>query len=383
MDQSDRKLSSMETLSKIPTQPAASLVGPSARLKRHADRGSYDRELVFAIIDEALVAHVACTVEGCAMTLPTAHARVDDRLYLHGARANRMLRALCDGERASATFTLLDGLVLARTAFHHSMNYRSAVVFGDGREVRDLDEKRLALHALVEHVAPGRMAELASPTDAELAATLVVCLTIEEASAKQRSGAPLDAPADHELDVWAGVVPLALRREAPVPDARLRSGIPMSKAAAACALTKPDDIVVKTHGDYELSSDAARIHFDYVHHFLREDAYWSQGISEPELRAAMQHSLCCGLYRGRTQLGFARVVTDRGRFAYLCDVFVDASVRGRGLGKALVEFALEHPAVRDVNRVLLGTRDAHGLYEPFGFSRTAPGRFMIRIDTGD
>lgn len=217
----------------IPITKATGLSGPSVRLKRHPERGSYEPERVFAIIDEALLAHVAFAVDGCAMALPTAHARIDDQLYLHGARANRMLHALCGAARASATFTLIDGLVLARTAFHHSMNYRSAVVFGPTREVSDLDEKRLALHALIEHMAPGRMRELSEPTAAELQQTLVLCLHIEEASAKVRAGDPVDARADLGLDVWAGTVPLALTLGAPKPDALLRPEQVLSPAAAA------------------------------------------------------------------------------------------------------------------------------------------------------
>ena len=353
------------------------LSGPSVRLKRHPERGDHEREAVFAIIDEAVLAHLAFHVDGVAMTLPTAHARVDHQLYLHGARANRMLRALCGGARASATFTLVDGLVLARTAFHHSMNFRSAVVFGPAREVLDLDEKRLALHALIEHMAPGRMRELRPPTPEELEKTLVLCLTVEEASAKARAGDPLDAPADLDLDVWAGTVPLALTPSAPKPDPALRPEQTFSAAAAARALPRVS-VRSAAHGDVTLSNDPARLQFEYIYRFLRDEAYWSTGIERGPLRTAMQHSLCFGAYAGGQQVAFARVVSDRGRFAYLCDVFVDATQRGRGIGKALAAFALDDAGVRDVDRCLLGTRDAHSLYERFGFVRTTPGRFMIR-----
>jgi uncharacterized protein len=217
-------------------KPASdSLSGPNVRLKRHAERGSWDRAVVCSIIDEALIAHVAFSVDGAVLALPTAHARIDDQIFLHGARANRMLRALCACERASVTFTLVDGLVFARTAFHHSMNYRSVVAFGRVREVIERDEKLVALHALIEHMAPGRMRELGAPTDDELAATLVISLSIEEASAKTRAGDPLDGPGDLALDVWAGTVPLALTPSEPRPDGQLRPEQPMSLAAAARA----------------------------------------------------------------------------------------------------------------------------------------------------
>jgi hypothetical protein len=144
-----------------------------------------------------------------------------------------MLLALSHAGRASATFTLLDGLVLARSAFHHSMNYRAAFVLGPAREVTHSDEKRLALRALIEHMAPGRMRELTDPTDAELAQTLVIRLSIEEASAKTRAGDPVDAPADLVLSVWAGTVPLRLTPGAPKPDAALRADQTMSAAVHA------------------------------------------------------------------------------------------------------------------------------------------------------
>jgi nitroimidazol reductase NimA-like FMN-containing flavoprotein (pyridoxamine 5'-phosphate oxidase superfamily)/GNAT superfamily N-acetyltransferase len=359
------------------TTNSTSLSGPNVRLKRHRERGSHERDSVFAIIDEALLAHVAFSVDGTAMTLPTAHTRIDDQLYLHGARANRMLRALCEAGRASATFTLIDGLVLARTAFHHSMNYRSAFVLGTAREVTDRDEKRLALRALIEQIAPGRMRELADPTDSELEQTLVICLSIEEASVKTRAGDPVDAQADLALDVWAGTVPLTLTPGAPKPDAALRPDQTFSNAAAARALPRVERLEV-THGPFVLSNDPARLQFELIYRFLSIEAYWCEGISREQLRRSMQGSLCFGAYLGDCQVGFARVVSDGARFAYLCDVFVDSAQRGQGLGTALVSFALDHPSVRDAERWLLGTRDAHSLYEGFGFARTTPGRYMAR-----
>jgi uncharacterized protein len=366
-------------LSATSARAKPSLAGPQTQLKRHAERGSHERAAIEAIIDEAPLCHLSFSVDGQAMTLPTAHARLDDQLYVHGALANRMLRALCEAGRASATFTLLDGLVLARTAFHHSMNFRSAIVFGPIHSVDDRDEKRLALHALIEHVAPGRMRELAPVSDAELAATRVLRLSIEQASAKQRSGPPLDAEADLELDVWAGEVPLELRARSPLRDARSRASQLVSPAAAARSERDVPAITERWHGEYLLSSDPARLQFAYLQRFLSEESYWAKGITAAQLQEACRHSLCFGAYRGAEQIGFARVVSDRTRFAYLCDVFVAQTERARGLGQALVSFALEHPAVRSAKRCLLGTRDAHDFYERIGFRRDAHGRFMERL----
>jgi uncharacterized protein len=360
------------------TPSTETLSGLNVRLRRRRERGSHERAEVFAIIDEALIAHVAFSIDGVAMTLPTAHTRIDDQLYLHGARANRMLRALCDARRVSATFTLLDGLVLARSAFHHSMNYRSAFVIGTAHEVLDVDEKRLALRALIEHVAKGRMRELSDPTPSELEQTLVIRLDIEEASAKQRTGGPVDAPADMSLPVWAGTIPLKLTAGTPAPDPALSPEQPYSAAAAARVLPSVQ-LREATHDRFVLSNDPQRLDFDYIHRFLRDEAYWCEGLEREPLRRAMQRSACFGAYQGAQQVGFARVLSDGARFAYLCDVFVDSTQRAQGLGQALVDFALDDPELRDVERWLLGTRDAHTLYERFGFVPAQPGRHMVRL----
>jgi nitroimidazol reductase NimA-like FMN-containing flavoprotein (pyridoxamine 5'-phosphate oxidase superfamily) len=193
---------------------------PSARtaVRRRAQRGRYDREIVHAVLDEALVCHVGFESEHGPIVLPTMHARIDDTLYLHGAAGNAMLRTLAAGAPVCVTVTLLDGLVLARSAFHHSMNYRSVVVFGTATAVDDRGAKLAALEALIERIHPGRWAEARRPTDAELRQTLVVALPLDEASAKVRTGPPIDDPEDYALDVWAGEIPLETRRLEGVPD---------------------------------------------------------------------------------------------------------------------------------------------------------------------
>lgn len=196
---------------------------PTARtkLKRRAQRGVYDHATILRILDEALVCHVGFVIDGEPVVLPTAYARIDDRLYLHGSPSNRMLRTGKGGVGLCVTVTLVDGLVLARSAFHHSMNYRSVVLLGVATEVVDPAEKRAAFRALVEHVAPGRYAAVRPPTDDEVTGTLVLRLPIEEGSAKVRTGPPIDDEADYGWPVWAGVLPLALRPGAPLPDPRL------------------------------------------------------------------------------------------------------------------------------------------------------------------
>jgi len=189
-----------------------------SRLRRKADRGAYDRDTVDAILDEALVCHVGFAIDGRPWVVPTAFGRVGGRLYLHGAAGNATLRALAAGVEACVTVTLLDGLVLARSAFHHSMNYRSVMLFGHLTPVTEEAEKRSALLAIVDHMVSGRSRDTRPPTAEELRATLVVSLPISEGSAKVRAGGPIEEPGDLDLPHWAGVIPVAVVRGDPQPD---------------------------------------------------------------------------------------------------------------------------------------------------------------------
>jgi nitroimidazol reductase NimA-like FMN-containing flavoprotein (pyridoxamine 5'-phosphate oxidase superfamily) len=197
---------------------------PRTTLRRLPARGHFDRATVNAILDEALVCHVGFVSDGQPFVIPTIHARAGDQVFVHGSAASRMLKTLQGGVPVCLTATLVDGLVLARSAFHHSMNYRSVVVLGDAQAVTDEREKWDALHAIVEHVAPGRWSEVREPSAKELAATLVLRLPIEEASAKVRTGPPLDDDEDYALECWAGVLPLRLTPGAPEPDPRMPAG---------------------------------------------------------------------------------------------------------------------------------------------------------------
>jgi uncharacterized protein len=187
------------------------------KVRRLADRGRYERDTIHAIVDEALICHAGFVVDGAPVVIPTIHWREGDTLYVHGSAASRMLRSLRDGVEACVTITLVDGLVLARSAFHHSMNYRSVVVFGKAREVTG-EEKLRALDSLVEHVVRGRSRDIRPPNEKELRQTLVLALPLEEASAKIRTGGPVDDDEDYALPIWAGVVPLRLTPSAPVAD---------------------------------------------------------------------------------------------------------------------------------------------------------------------
>ena len=205
---------------------------PRTRLRRLPARGSFDRQLAYDILDEGLVCHVSFVHEAQPVVLPMAYVRVDDRIYLHGSSKNRMLGVLASGAPACVAVTLLDGLVFARSQFHHSMNYRSVVLFGGAEDISDPEQKQRVLAALVDHLAPGRSLETRPGTRQELAATQVLAFPIVEASAKCRTGPPLDASDDLALPHWSGVVPLALQLGIPLADPTLRGNATPSAAVA-------------------------------------------------------------------------------------------------------------------------------------------------------
>lgn len=197
------------------------------RVRRLPKRGTYDRETINAILDEAFICHVGFVVDGQPYVIPTGYARIGDDLYIHGSSASRMLHSLADGVDICVTVTLIDGLVLARSAFHHSMNYRSVVILGKAIAVEDPDEKNRAMEAFTEQVIPGRWADVRWPTELELKATAVLKLPIEEASAKIRTGSPVDDEEDYAMGVWAGVLPIGLTPGQPIDDERLTKDTPV------------------------------------------------------------------------------------------------------------------------------------------------------------
>ncbi len=208
---------------KLPDEAkGARVAAPSGRVavRRRAGRGRYDRVAIDAILDEGFVGHLALVSKGQPYAIPMLYARDGDRIYLHGSPLSRLLGELVEGVPVCLTVTLIDGLVLARSAFHHSVNYRSVVVLGEAQPVREPSAKRAALDALVEQIIPGRTSEARGPSEQELEATEVAVLPLTEASAKVRTGPPIDAPEDYALPVWAGELPLTLTPGTPLTDPR-------------------------------------------------------------------------------------------------------------------------------------------------------------------
>ncbi|MCW8943636.1 MAG: pyridoxamine 5'-phosphate oxidase family protein [Sedimenticola sp.] len=194
-------------------------------ISRHKDRGHYDEKTIHEILDSGKICHVGITLEGQPFVIPMAYARQENALILHGAPNSRLLNQLANGLPACVTVTHLDGLVLARSTFHHSLNFRSVVAFGKARSVDDLQEKHAALVLLTEHLAPGRTKVARAATDAEAKATSVVRFEIEDASAKIRTGPPIDSPNDMKLEVWAGIIPVTTLEGEPMPAPDLAAGV--------------------------------------------------------------------------------------------------------------------------------------------------------------
>jgi uncharacterized protein len=207
---------------------------PNLQYGRHRERGVTEIEVINEILDSQVTCHVAFSVEGWPYAVPTVHARDDGRLLIHGSTLSRMLGALAGGVPVCVTVTAVDGIVAARSAFNHSVNYRSAMVFGTATPIGDEDGKVDALRAIVNHVLPGRWAEVRQPTASELRATEIVWLPIDRATAKVRSGGPVDTPADRNTQVWAGVVPISTRVDLPtlIPDDVADLPVPPSVVAA-------------------------------------------------------------------------------------------------------------------------------------------------------
>jgi uncharacterized protein len=197
------------------------------RLRRKRERGSYERETIEAILDEGLVGHLGIVEDGQPLVIPTLHARHGDVVYCHGSTASRTLKTLAAGAPACLTVSLIDGLVLARSAMHHSANYRSVVLLGTARLVEDPAERLQGFEAIVERLVPERWPEVRQPTENELKATALLAFPIEEASAKIRTGPPQDDEEDYALDVWAGVIPMSLSAGVPIADERLAKGTPV------------------------------------------------------------------------------------------------------------------------------------------------------------
>lgn len=348
-------------------------------LRRHPERGQGDVELLHRIVDEARIGFLAFQENHGPVVLPIAFARLDDDIVVHGARGGRLLQSLVDAPICFCV-ALVDGVVIARSQFHCSMNYRSLVVFGVGRRVADPELKARALQALVDKLTFSHGSALRAPSQSELSATEVVALSLKEASMKVRSGPPKDAAQDLGAAVWAGEVALSERPTRVVPAPGVSELLPadLQRDLSSSGLLVQEQL----HGAYCLSTNPERIELDTVHGFLSEASYWARGIERDRVARSIAGSIPVGAYLDGAQVGFARMVTDRATFAWIADVFVLPEHRGRGLARAMVKLLCDLPAVQGVRRVLLGTHDAHGVYDALGFVPLEhPERYMVLART--
>ncbi|MCB9629443.1 MAG: GNAT family N-acetyltransferase [Sandaracinaceae bacterium] len=353
---------------------------PRTTLHRRAMRAVSDRQTLYDLLDDCVIVQVASPAP---VVLPMAFGRIDDTLYLHGAIGNALLRgARAEDVEVCVSATRVDGIVLARSAFHHSMNYRSAVVFGRLREVDTEDEKRAALDAVVNHALPGRSAECRPATPEELRVTRVVALSLAEASVKLRATGPVDDDSDLPLPHWAGVLPLVERSLRAEPDAThpLADAAPPPSVVAARLARAPRLTPFVGHDQVRFSGDARELDLPRLLGWLRDESYWAKDLTPDLLVRAVLGSLTVAAYTPEgAMVAFGRVVTDGATFAWLADVFVAQPFRGRGIGRALVRNLVDHPELAGLRRVMLGTRDAHALYASMGFEPPPDGILMQRV----
>lgn len=347
---------------------------PRTALRRHAERAVEGREALHALLDACLVVHVAAPGP---RILPMAFGRIGDTLYLHGAIAHGLFAAAnVAGGDVAVCATVTDGLVLARSAFRHSMNYRSAVIYGRLRVVEGAEKLR-ALDAVLEHALPGRASEVRASNEAELAATQVVALDLGEASVKARRGAPNDLAGDLASGAFAGILPLTEG----VAAYELADGspdVPPPSVVAATLARAPRLAGERTHDGFRLAFDPRAVPLETLYTWLA-DTYWSQDLDRGRLLRAIAGAQVVTAHDGAgTFRGFARLVTDGETFGWLADVYVDAPCRGRGLGRALADALVSHPRFARLRRVMLGTRDAHRTYAPLGFEPLPDGWFLQR-----
>jgi len=347
-------------------------------LRRHRDRACLDASELFAVLDACSIVHVGIAEP---LVLPMTFGRIGDRLYLHGAVTNGLFaQAFAAGAEVCVSATVVDGLVVARSAFHHSMNYRSATIFGPLLEVEG-DEKAAAARAILERALPGRALECRLPSSAELRATRFVALDLGEASVKIRRGPPISSATDDVLPFWSGVVGLASQSAHSWSEG---DGEPPPSVCRAI-LDRVSGLTGQgAVDDFVISGDPRRVDLDVVLRWLRDDSYWASDLTLARLLRSIQGSYPAGVYDSKgVQVAFARVITDKQTFAWLADVFVARDLRGRGIGSALVRWLVEHSELRGLRRWLLGTKDAQALYQPFDFepiesAPSSPTLFMQR-----
>ncbi|HEY6660039.1 MAG TPA: GNAT family N-acetyltransferase [Pyrinomonadaceae bacterium] len=357
---------------------ASNTITPTARttLKRLPKRGVFERQRIYEILDEGFVCHLGFSIDQRPFVIPTAYGRLDDTLFIHGSAASRTLRALAGGIEVCITVTLVDGLVLARSAFHHSMNYRSVMVFGTASVVEDPEEKMRALRAFSDHVLPQRWNDVREPNESELRKTLVLRLRLEEASAKVRSGPPLDDDVDYLLPTWAGEVPLKVVAQNPVADPRLAPSSQLPPYLKS--------FVERTQANYRTQIRLANIDeasaisnlleaaFTEYRSLYTREGYKATAITRGEVAKRMSEGPMWVALLDDQIVGTVAAVAKNDSL-YIRGMGIVPEARGKRIGEELLRHVEKFAVDEGYKRLTLSTTPflnrAIRLYEGFGFER--------------
>ncbi len=332
------------------------------QIRQHPERSQPQK--ISEILRDGYLAHVAYNEGDQPYLIPMAYhydSQTPDLIYLHGSRSSHSLKLLAQGQRVCIEVTQVDGLVYSRSALHHSMNYRAVIGFGQGNEVEDPEQKAQLLDAMIARYHPGRMpdSDFTSASPAQVEATLIIAVNFDSCSAKVRQGG---ATGPHDKNPSArgsaGVVPLNSRND------HWRQ-----------PQWQHPPYLIKT----QISADDIAELYD-----LLKTTYWNTDLSLERLQRRITHSLCFGLYKDQSLVGFARLVTDHDSFAYLADVVITAAERGQGLGKWLIASIHTHPVMASLRRCMLLTRDSHAFYESLGYQgHPNPNKLMVHYPNGN
>jgi uncharacterized protein len=351
-------------------------------LKRLPKRGVFDRQKIYEILDEGLVCHLGFSIDAHPFVIPTGYGRLNDDLFIHGSAASRTLRTLAGRVEVCVTVTIIDGLVLARSAFHHSMNYRSVIIFGRAVIVEEPAKKMRALRAFSDHIVPHRWDHVRGPNDSELKKTLVLRLPLAEASAKIRTGPPLDDESDYDLPIWAGEIPLRLAAQTPVPDPRLSPEVAVpSYVESYLGYSKrspPTDVMIRRAGSQDAAAVASILEKAFVEYreLYTEKGYAATVLTAEDVKARMAEGpIWVALDSAQIVGTVAAVAKDEG--LYLRSMAIVPEARGKRIGKLLLKQVERFAVTHGHKEMTLNTTPflsrAIALYEHFGFTRSDNG----------
>lgn len=347
-------------------------------LKRLPKRGVFERESIYAILDEAFICHVGFVTNNGPVVIPTGYGRSGDDLFIHGSAASRMLRTLAKSVEVCVTITILDGLVLARSAFHHSMNYRSVVIFGAASPVEDIKEKLQALRVISDNIIPERWEDVREPNEQELRKTLVLRLPLKEASAKIRTGPPLDDEPDYELPIWAGELPLRLVALSAVPDPRLPRTIDVPKYVETYTKARNGEVRVRRAEPGDAAAIAATLEESFLEYreLYTPEGYAATVIPADEVRVRMSEGPMWLAVENAQIIGTVAAIS-KGEVLHVRGMGIVPTARGKKIGELLLKHVEEFARRQGKTRMTLSTTPflarAIRLYENFGFERSDEG----------